>query len=236
MIHTMIRQAVRVVRRIAKSAFGKEKYYRAETRCPRLTLGNLDAGFTINPTLLTKNSVIYSFGIGTDISFDLECIRRFSADVYAFDPTPRSLTWIKSQSIPSKFHIHSYGVSNLDGTIVLHPPIDPKHVSYSLVERPGDGAICPVYRLSTIMRMLGHTRIDLLKMDIEGSEYDVIEDLLRERLPIAQICVEFHHRWPEIGNRKTELAIEHLRSAGYRLFHVSPSGEEFSFMRVPEST
>ena len=32
-----------------------------------------------------------------------------------------------------------------------------------------------VKKLRSIMNELGHTRIDLLKMDIEGSECDVIE-------------------------------------------------------------
>ena len=35
-----------------------------------------------------------------------------------------------------------------------------------------------VYRLPSIMRMLGHSQLDMLKMDIEGAEYGVIADLL----------------------------------------------------------
>ncbi len=232
MLFVMIREVARKVRRLARSIVRKEKFYRAEVRTPRLRLGSTNAGFTINPQRLAKDSVIYSFGIGTDISFDLECIERFSADVYAFDPTPRSIAWISGQRVPSKFHVHAYGLSSVDGTITLHPPADPTHVSYSLVERPGEKVVCPVYKLSTIMRMLGHDQIDLLKMDIEGCEYDAIENLLSEQIAVPQICVEFHHRWPEIGHRKTDMAIEHLRSSGYRLFDVSPSGEEFSFIHL----
>jgi FkbM family methyltransferase len=228
----MIGDVARVARRLAKSLIGKEKFHRAEVRRSRLRLGNPNAGFTIEPTLLTTDSVIYSFGIGTDISFDLECIERFSVHVHAFDPTPRSLKWIREQDVPSNLKAYAYGLSSADGTMTLHPPADPTHVSYSIVERPGEKALCPVYKLSTIMQMLGHEHIDLLKMDIEGCEYDVIGNLSAERIRIPQICVEFHHRWPEIGNRKTDVAIEQLRSIGYRLFDVSPSGEEFSFVHL----
>lgn len=49
-------------------------------------------------------------------------------------------------------------------------------------------------RLKDIMKMLGHESIHLLKMDIEGSEYDVFDDLLSDltvSLP-EQIAFELH--------------------------------------------
>lgn len=47
----------------------------------------------------------------------------------------------------------------------------------------------------SIMRELGHTQIDLLKIDIEGSEFSVIEDVLNNNVPVRQICVEIHDRF-----------------------------------------
>jgi len=49
------------------------------------------------------------------------------------------------------------------------------------------------------MRELRHASIDLLKMDIEGAEYDVLADMISQRIPVKQLLVEFHHRWPQIG-------------------------------------
>jgi hypothetical protein len=52
----------------------------------------------------------------------------------------------------------------------------------------------PFYKLSTIMRMLGHERIDFLKMDIEGGEFvslPVLTELPKEKRP-RQIAVEIH--------------------------------------------
>jgi len=86
-----------------------------------------------------------------------------------------------------------------------------------------------VESLSTIMQRLGHKEIDLLKMDIEGAEYKVIDDLIKDKLPIRQIAVEFHHRFREFGILKTRQYVKKLRNTGFRLFYVSPSGEEFSF-------
>jgi len=81
------------------------------------------------------------------------------------------------------------------------------------------------------MRDLGHSRINLLKMDIEGSEYDVIDDILTNNLEVGQILVEFHHRFADIGMKKTLTAVAALRAAGYELFHISPWCEEYAFIK-----
>lgn len=55
----------------------------------------------------------------------------------------------------------------------------------------------PVDKLSNIVRELGHQKIDLLKVEIEGSEYVVINDMLKDKLDVKIILVEFdefHHR------------------------------------------
>ena len=115
------------------------------------------------------------------------------------------------------------------------PPPEAHFVSYSAIDsrHASDSVIAaPVHRLTTIMQMLGHKKIDLLKMDIEGSEYAVIADLIASAVPVEQLLVEFHHRRPEVGMGRTRAAIENLHRAGYRLFDVSWSGEEYSFWRT----
>lgn len=89
----------------------------------------------------------------------------------------------------------------------------------------------PCKRISILMSELGHDHIDLLKMDIEGTEYEVIAEILSNKIPINQILVEFHHRFPGIGMEKTLCAVAALRSAGYQLFHVSPWCEEYAFIK-----
>jgi len=55
-------------------------------------------------------------------------------------------------------------------------------------------------------------------------------DVLENSIPVTQLCVEFHHRWHEIGVSRTREAISALRARGYRIFHISDSGEEYSFL------
>ena len=69
-------------------------------------------------------------------------------------------------------------------------------------------------------------------MDIEGAEYEVIEDIINSSVPINQVLIEFHHRFESIGTGMTRQAISRLNEVGYRIFNVSASGEEISFIKT----
>ncbi|HEX7718479.1 MAG TPA: hypothetical protein VF389_01635, partial [Woeseiaceae bacterium] len=45
-------------------------------------------GWWFHPDTLHIDSIVYSFGIGEDVEFDLFLIERFGLVVHAFDPTP----------------------------------------------------------------------------------------------------------------------------------------------------
>lgn len=214
---------------------------RIVTRTPRMTvdaevdklhLGTRYGGYAVVPQLLHEGSIVYSFGVGEDASFDLDLIARFGSTVHAFDPTPRSRTWVERQVWPEQFHFHPVGVAGQDGELTLHAPPDPTHVSFSPVARKGsaEAVTVPVRTVRSLMAKLDHDRIDLLKADIEGAEYEVIEDLLAHGPRPAQLMLEFHHHLPTIALSRTKTAITALREAGYCLFDQSEAGAEMSFV------
>jgi len=199
-----------------------------------MTIGTEYGGWTFNPTTIGANSIVYSAGIGEDISFDLGLIDRFGVTVHAFDPTPKSIEWLRTQSLPKGFIVHDYGVAAQDGHLTFYRPENPAHVSLSVVERasPTAALSLPVRELDGIIRELGHSSIDLLKMDIEGSEYAVLADLVARAIPVKQLLVEFHHRFPGVGDDRSQASIDLLERHGYKLFAISPSAEEYSFLKV----
>jgi FkbM family methyltransferase len=194
-------------------------------------------GWAVVPEALSSAAVVYSAGVGNDAGLDLSLIQRYGLTVHAFDPTPRSIEWVRSQSLPPQFVFHEVGLGNHDGNVTLFPPAKASHVSFSVVNRAttrsDEGAEFPVRRLSTLMRELGHERIDVLKLDIEGAEYDVLRTLEEDDIYPTQILVEFHHRFFSDGIARTRSAIQNLNSRGYRLVAVSPSGEDYTFRRSP---
>ncbi|NJN16539.1 MAG: FkbM family methyltransferase [Oscillochloris sp.] len=224
---------LQMAKRVAKVALGRDLFVRLQLRCSTRQFGSGYGAWTICPDGLGHDSVVYSFGVGTDVAFDLGLIAAYGLKVHAFDPTPQSISWFKNQQFPPALHLHEYGIADTDGAIDLYPPNNPSYVSHSAVERAGVEPIqASVRRLSTIMNELGHQQIDLLKMDIEGAEYAVVEDIVTSGIPIRQLLIEFHHRFPQVGPVATRRAVATLAAHGFRLFAVSSSGEEYSFLHV----
>ncbi len=190
-------------------------------------------GWTIEKGTLNTKSIVYAFGVGEDISFDLSIIEKYNCPVFAFDPTPRVQNWLSTQKLPSLFLFHSIGIAEKDSMVKFFTPEIDTHISHSSQASKIDAHYLelPVKRLSTIMKEQGHKSIDVLKLDIEGFEYKVIDDILASKIPIRQFLVEFHHGMYGFSKYETEEAIAKLTQAGYELFFASDVGREFSFIK-----
>jgi hypothetical protein len=127
-------------------------------------------------------------------------------------------------------------VAAFDGSQEFQPPRRPGSSHYTPVKRfrgdrgGGSPIIGDVRRVGTIMRTLGHRRIDLMKMDIEGGEYEVIDDVLTQRIPVAQLAVEFHHSYDTIPLTRTVRAVQRLRACNFSILHISPRTYEMTFV------
>ena len=229
-----MKKIVRRLKKLIRVGIGKELLVKPDVICAMERFGSDYGGWEVVTGSLASNSIVYSFGVGLDASFDMALIEKYNLIIHAFDPTPKSIEWVKRQGFPDRFVMHQYGLAAFDGNASFIPPENPEHVSHTLLDRPLTTAkiiSVQVKRLSTIMNELGNDQIDVLKMDIEGAEYDVIEDISKSNIRPQQILVEFHHRFPGVSVKKTKEAISRLRSLGYLLFYVSASNEEFCFTR-----
>jgi FkbM family methyltransferase len=155
-------------------------------------LGSLYGGYHVPMTLLSSSSVCYSAGIGEDITFDLELIEATQCQVFAFDPTARSIEHVKSLAAEGpQFHFLPLGLWHSDETVKFFAPQDRRHVSHSIVnlQKTRDYFEAPCKRLSSVMRELGHDRVDLLKLNIEGAQYAVIESIIEDNVPVRVLTV-----------------------------------------------
>lgn len=229
----LIRRSRRAARRVQLRITRSFPSFSSEIKAPHVVLGDEGTEWCVAPQGINASSVVYSLGVGSNISFDEALIRRFGCVVHAFDPTPASMRAMAARSLPEGFKFIPLGVANYDGVATFEPPANPSHVSYRITSREPQAAFpsLEVRRIPTLMRQLGHSRIDLLKMDVEGAEYAVIQDILETKVDIGQMCIEFHLRregdtWSTI--RKT---MHSLHAQGWRIFYVSPSGFEISLIR-----
>ena len=149
---------------------------------------------------LNKDSIVYSGGIGEDMSFDVKLQSKYSCNVVCIDPTKRAIQHYKQlehyyktgektftgdiqpdyfeqiegeQPDFSKMPYLDIGISVSSGTLKFYKQDNDKYVSQSLVKGmfSSNYDIVQVDTIPNIMKKYGHTKIDLLKLDIEGSEH-----------------------------------------------------------------
>lgn len=164
--------------------------------------------------------VVYSIGSNGDSSFEEEMLRRASCQVHTFDPFIEEGVKEKIRRTPG-IQFHDWGTSH--ETAQTDEGVQMKSIQDT-------------------MRDLQHDWIDVLKVDIEGKEWDVLLSLLQYSGPgihATQLLIELH--FPAASS---EILIwdtlQALSQDNYRLFSVEPnvhSGAateyaEFSFIKV----
>lgn len=200
------------------------------------TGGTCYGSWTYNPRHLDSGSIIYSVGIGEDTSWDEHMIKTFGLHIWGFDPTPRAARYVRSNTnLKGNFTFIAEGLSKVSGWRDFDFPTNRRHVS---LRESSNSSSSPKIRLkvNTLdkwMQRFGHSFLDVLKLDIEGSEYEVLNALiLQKTLPFCQLLVEWHWRFKK--NRKEHDAlITHLERIGLRLVSEQNGGQEMTFLRCP---
>ena len=86
-----------------------------------------------------------------------------------------------------------------------------------------------IYNFASLMEIYEDKKIDILKIDIEGFEYEIIDEL--KSTPMCQILIEVHGRQP----KKTYEFLKSISEGGYYLFSYEINGahpdlSEYSFI------
>jgi FkbM family methyltransferase len=160
-------------------------------------LGNPDYGGWIVPgQLIERGWICYSVGAGGETSFDMELIDRYGTTVRSFDPVDEYVQLaIEHAQGNDRFTAHKAAITTSDGPLRMQLTHDPASQSVSpaglydtrsYIELPGR-------TLQSLMTELGDAKIDLLKLDIEGGEYEVIPTLDLGALGVKVFATQMHH-------------------------------------------
>jgi FkbM family methyltransferase len=163
---------------------------------------------------LPDEAICYCAGVGEDTQFD-EALMALGHRVYAFDPTPRAIAHA-AQVVADhpEYTFLPVGVWSADDTLRFYAPSNPAHVSHSALNLQHTDAYfeAEVMSLPSLMERLGHDRVDLVKLDIEGAEHEVIPHLISSGITPRVVCLEFDQPMPL---RRCLRLVGQLRQAGF---------------------
>jgi hypothetical protein len=71
-------------------------------------------------------------------------------------------------------------------------------------------------------------------MDIEGSEFSVLNSIDFNKIKIGQLLIEFHERFIDGGRETLSKTINHLKENGFQCIAIS-DGHEYSFVNTNET-
>lgn len=170
---------------------------------------------------LNENSFVIDIGGFTgDWASRIFC--RYGCFVDVYEPHPElSEKCARLFYGNSKVHTFAYALSDVDATMNFYGD----NMLGSLFKHStGKSHIVPVHRTATIFKEKYNAReIDLLKINAEGAEYAIIQDLLDnwDIRRIKNIQIQFHVQVPESEKLMKELqyrlSITHKKTWGYDL-------------------
>jgi FkbM family methyltransferase len=133
--------------------------------------------------------------------FSAEIHRRFGCRCIAVEANPTLAA--KLQVPPGGQVIHA-ALAAADGTanFVFRDNPEGGSITAQAADQGNSTSTVEMVALATLMRWIGAQRLDLLKLDIEGAEFPLLEQTPDEVLSrIGQITIEFHDFIPEFKGR-----------------------------------
>ena len=154
------------------------------------------------------------------MSFDLKLEDKYKCKIFLIDPTYKAIKHYEEVKEYYNTKINNFSGNiqpdYLYNIIDLHPDFDnytyinkglykekttlkfykqnnPNYVSQSLVKNMFGNEYdeVEVDTIKNIMKTYNHSKIELLKLDIEGSEIDVLNKMLDDEIYPKYLCIEF---------------------------------------------
>jgi len=159
---------------------------------------NADGGYVVDLNIIKKSNTLISFGMGSDWSFELDCIKKNKdMKIYIYDYSTGSCPYIKEiwkyfrrfitlrvkyQDLLTrvKYFCRYLKFLNLKNVVFLK-----KKITYPKKNK-NDIDVDDVFIGVNIQEKV------VIKSDIEGSEYKIIDQILKYSTRVEMLVFEFH--------------------------------------------
>jgi len=178
---------------------------------------NGDKTHRLNYDNLSENSVVFDLG-GYYGTWSEEIVKKYNPFIYIFEPIDSLYREIKKkfESNP-KIKVFNFGLSDINST---------KHISLendgsSFHKISNNTLLCNVRNVVEFLNEQNINKIDLIKINVEGDEFLILEKLLVEKkIQIFEnIQVQFHDFYPNAiqlrDNLQSKLSLTHKLTYNY---------------------
>lgn len=160
---------------------------------------NGDKTLRLEYDLNDKSVVIDAGGYKGDWSNDI--YNRYKCTIHIFEPVTKYYNLINKRFKDNdKIHVHKYGLSNANSVIDISLSDD----SSSIHTSNGPKETITLVDISDYFDKLGINKVDLIKLNVEGEEYNILEKVIEDdQLDIfTNLQIQFHRVGENYENRK----------------------------------
>jgi FkbM family methyltransferase len=133
---------------------------------------------------LNESSIIFDIG-GYEGGWSQDIYDKFNCEVHIYEPMPDFYNRIKDRfNSNDKIHVYNYAISNFNGVVKMNND----EASSSFFNSDGDVEV-----ISKDINDIIDREIDLIKINIEGVEYDLMESITDDKIKMVNnFQIQFH--------------------------------------------
>ena len=190
---------------IAKKALELHYYRPSMRRFIRATMLN---NHLLHEAELGPDSIVIDVGAYTGM-WAQHMIDRYDPVIYAFEPNPQSFAKLAARAAANpKLHALSYGIGAEDATVEFTL----NGTGSSMFEARREHADVPrvqveIAAVDRVWRELPFDNVDLMKINIEGAEFPLLEKMIESDLlgKVGTFMVQFHEWHPGAYGRRRRI-------------------------------
>ena len=210
-------------------------------RLKKLGIHRIPPNFLFFPDLITPNATVIDVGCSYEAEFSVAMIERYGAKAVAVDPTLKHRPALArlADRYPHRFQHVPFAIAAHNTTMMFYESstnesgsILPDHVN-AIRDQLTSHEVKTLTPIA-LLDHLGLDSADILKLDIEGAEYELLQSIRADDLaPFRQLFIEFHHhavqRYSQVDTR---VLVDMVCGFGYKTYSL----DDHNYLFVRTST